>query len=178
MVAIRRGEVADAPVLAAFASRCFVDTYAADNRPEDIRAHVAASFGPERQARELGDAGVDYLLALRDATLLGFAQLRRHPPPPCVTQPGPRELHRFYVDRSVQGSGLAQRLMAAVFETARSRHAGHLWLSVWERNPRAIAFYKRCGFVDVGEKDFYVGPDRQRDRVLLASVEAAGPPSA
>jgi hypothetical protein len=41
---------------------------------------------------------------------------------------------------------------------------------VWERNPRAIAFYVKCGFVDVGSKAFYVGSDCQTDRVLVAST--------
>ena len=53
---------------------------------------------------------------------------------------------------------------------ARGFGAQHLWLAVWERNPRAIAFYGKCGFADVGDTEFYVGPDRQIDRVLVARV--------
>jgi diamine N-acetyltransferase len=45
-----------------------------------------------------------------------------------------------------------------------------LWLGVWERNPRAIAFYAKSGFSEVGIHDFLVGTDRQTDRVLVAPV--------
>ena len=45
-----------------------------------------------------------------------------------------------------------------------------LWLGVWERNPRAIAFYTKCGFVDVGEHAFVFGTDEQTDRVMARSV--------
>ena len=41
-----------------------------------------------------------------------------------------------------------------------------LWLSVWELNPRAQAFYRKMGFADVGSTVFFVGPDRQTDRVM------------
>ena len=46
---------------------------------------------------------------------------------------------------------------------------------VWERNARALAFYAKSGFVDVGTADFYVGTDRQTDRVLAMSL--AEPPA-
>jgi diamine N-acetyltransferase len=45
-----------------------------------------------------------------------------------------------------------------------------MWLSVWERNPRAIAFYGKCGFRMVGSKDFWVGSDRQTDHVMVLEL--------
>jgi len=41
-----------------------------------------------------------------------------------------------------------------------------LWLGVWERNARAIAFYRKQGFEVVGEQEFMLGADRQRDLVM------------
>jgi len=172
-VCIRRGVAADAGALAAFAARTFAETFAADNRPEDIAAHLAASYGLAQQTRELVDPHVVTLLAHRGEVLVAYAQIRQKPPPPCVTHARPLELQRFYVDRPAHGDGIAQLLMATVRATVRSLGAQHLWLSVWERNPRAIAFYRKAGFVGVGSADFYVGPDRQTDRVLVAPVDAA-----
>jgi MOSC domain-containing protein YiiM len=60
--------------------------------------------------------------------------------------------------------------MAATVSAARARGAETLWLGVWERNPRAIRFYARCGFVDAGEKSFIVGTDVQRDRVMVRAL--------
>jgi len=172
-VSIRRGVPADAGALAAFAARTFAETFAADNRPEDMAAHLAASYGLPQQTRELGDPRTVTLLGHRGETLVAYAQLRQKAPPPCVEAARPLELQRFYVDRPEHGRGIAQQLMAAVRATARSLGAQRLWLSVWERNPRALAFYGKAGFRDVGSTDFYVGPDRQTDRVLVAPVAAA-----
>jgi len=50
--------------------------------------------------------------------------------------------------------------------TAASPRSRSMWMGVWERNTRAIAFYTKWGFVDVGEHVFPLGSDRQTDRVM------------
>jgi ribosomal protein S18 acetylase RimI-like enzyme len=60
--------------------------------------------------------------------------------------------------------------MTATIEHARFSGASVLWLGVWERNPRAIRFYEKCGFRDVGSQIFVLGADRQRDRVMVLSL--------
>ena len=167
---IRRGAVTDAAALAALASRTFVETFAAGNRPEDMQAHLARSYGVAQQTAELTDPSVVTLLVEEDGQLVGYAQLRRGAPPECIRPPNTMELHRFYVASAAHGTGVAQRLMAAVQDAAGSAGAGHLWLGVWEHNPRAIRFYAKCGFVDVGSQAFELGADRQTDRVMLAPV--------
>ena len=168
---IRRGVPDDAPALAAFAERTFVETFGPDNDPRDMEAFVERTYGVAQQTAELTDPGVVTLLAHRDARLVAFAQVRRHVPPPCVSDGASLELRRFYVDRPAQGTGIAQLLMAAVFDAARDAGARHVWLGVWERNLRAIAFYRKCGFTDVGSQPFVLGSDHQNDRVMVARVQ-------
>ncbi len=102
--------------------------------------------------------------------MLAFAQLQRRPPPEAVTLPDALSLDRFYVDARWHGHGLAARLLAGVIDAARAQGAPGLWLTVWERNPRAIAFYLKNGFVDVGQAVFVVGDDRQTDRLMQRRV--------
>jgi len=170
---IRRGTLSDAPVLSAFAARTFTETFGAENQPEDLRAHLEASYGVVQQSRELGDPDVATLMAYANGAFVAYAQVRRKAAPACVTQESPIELHRFYVDRPAHGSGVAQRLMAAVFDQARAFGGRHVWLGVWERNPRAMTFYRKFGFVDIGSADFFVGSDRQTDRILVTALPAS-----
>jgi ribosomal protein S18 acetylase RimI-like enzyme len=60
--------------------------------------------------------------------------------------------------------------MDAVLSEAQARQARTLWLGVWERNPRAIAFYRKRGFQDVGSHEFLLGQDRQTDRVMVLAI--------
>ncbi len=129
-------------------------------------AYLAETYGHDLQRAELADQSIATLLAEGGEGLAGFAQVRDHDVPPCVTGPDPVELWRFYVDQRWHGRGLAQQLMRAVDDEARARGARTLWLGVWERNFRAQAFYSKCGFIDVGSHAFMLGTDRQTDRVM------------
>jgi GNAT superfamily N-acetyltransferase len=172
---ISRGKVDDASELAEFAARTFEETFAAENNPDDLQTHLSTNYGLEQQASELADPNVETILARENGALIAFAQVRQSPPPPCVSQASPIELHRFYVDRQAHGTGLASLLMQEVHRAAHEFGASHIWLGVWERNARAIAFYNKVKFVDIGSQFYMVGPDRQVDRVLLARVNADSP---
>ncbi len=165
-VTVRSGTPADAATLAELAAATFRDAFGADNRPEDLALHLARSYGISQQTAELSDPAITTLLAFADGALAGYAQIRPGRTPACVRSTHPIELWRFYVARDWHGRGVAQTLMAAVVAAARGRKAATLWLGVWERNPRAQAFYKKSGFVAVGSQTFLVGSDEQTDRVM------------
>jgi diamine N-acetyltransferase len=172
LTAIRRAEPRDATALAAFAARTFRETFEADNSADDMALYLAANYGPERQASELRDPGVVTLLAEDGRRLAGYSQLREGKAPDCVPGEAPVEIRRFYVDRAWQGRGVAQALMVATLEEALARGARTVWLAVWERNLRAQAFYRKCGFEERGVQDFMLGRDRQVDRVMVRSLQS------
>ena len=167
-VTISRGNADDAAELARFAARTFEETFSADNDAENLRMHLSTNYGYEQQLAELVDPDVKTILARLQGSLIAYAQVRRSPPPTCVAHSSPIELHRFYVDREAHGTGLAQLLMQEVHRAVHEFGGEHVWLGVWERNRRAIAFYKKAGFLDVGSQFYMVGQDKQVDRVLVA----------
>lgn len=176
---IRRATVEDAAPLAALAARIFYDTFASSTSAEDMEAFLASAYSEERKRREIEDPSIVTLVA--DAgELVAYAQVQAGEPPACVTGPAPVELMRFYVEKSYHGRGVAQRLMSAVESVARELRAETLWLGVWERNDRALAFYRKCGFREVGSKPFAVGSDMQTDLVLTRPFSSAesSPPEA
>jgi ribosomal protein S18 acetylase RimI-like enzyme len=167
---IRSATPADAEALAEFGARTFYESFAADNTPEDMSKHLAAAWRPELQRAEILDPALDTLLAVSNGKLAGFAMVRERLAPPGVETLKPVELWRFYVDKAWQGRGLARVLMHAVEDKARARGGRELWLGVWERNVRAQAFYRKCGFEKVGTQIFVVGSDPQTDHVMLRTL--------
>ena len=164
---IRRATVDDAARLAEVGARIFVDTFAAQNTAEDMNAFLARTYGEAHQRRELEDPALVTLLVESDSALVAFAQLRRGEAPECVDAESHIEIQRFYVDRSLQGRGVAQTLMRECERVANEIGVRAIWLGVWERNARAIAFYEKCGFRDVGSHPFLLGNDLQTDRVMV-----------
>lgn len=169
-ISVREATVADAPALAIFGERTFRETFAAQNCREDIDAYAAATYSVGLQSTELADPTRLTLVAERGETLAAYAQLRAGHAPACVSDPTPIELLRFYVDHRWHGRGIAQQLMAAVIAAAESQRARTLWLGVWEHNPRAIAFYTKSGFRDVGSQGFVLGTDQQTDRIMVRAL--------
>jgi ribosomal protein S18 acetylase RimI-like enzyme len=171
---IRPATISDAIRLSRFAAAAFRDAFAHDNTPEDMARYVAESFTPERQAGEIADPEGVVLLAESEEVsgsaeapeLLGYAHLVSAQAPESVIGQSPIELSRFYVSRALHGKGVAQTLMDATLDAARGRGADVVWLGVWERNSRAVAFYRKYGFERVGEQVFMLGADRQTDWVL------------
>lgn len=170
LASIRLAQPRDASALASFAARTFRETFEADNAAEDMALYLAANYGPERQTAEIDDPGIVTLLAEDGRRLAGYCQLHEGPAPDCVAGAAPIEIRRFYVDRNWQGRGVAQALMMASLESALERGARTVWLAVWERNLRAQAFYRKCGFEDCGAKEFLLGRDRQTDRVMVRAL--------
>jgi diamine N-acetyltransferase len=169
---IRRASAADAAAVAAFAARTFHDTFGQDNSVEDMALYLQSAFSHDMQAAELASPDIVTFLAEQDGATIAFAMVRRNGPmPDCVTVPDPIELWRFYVDRTWHGRGVASALMDAALDAVRVLGGRSVWLGVWEQNARAIAFYTKHGFVDIGSHDFMVGNDRQTDRVLVRRLD-------
>lgn len=164
--AIRAAGVDEAERLSELAIRTFRDTYAAETRSEDMGAYLADAYRPEDLAAELADPRHRWLVAEVGGELAGFSHLRDDERHDAVEAQRPVLLAHLYLDRRYQGIGLGSTLMRR--SMAEARAAGHdvLWLGVWERNPKAIEFYRRWGFEPVGETPFTFGMEQHRDIVM------------
>ena len=170
VVTIRRATEADAAVLAAFGAKTFADTFGAFHSASDLALHLAEAFGVPQQTAELTDPATVTLFVEMDGALAGFTQVYAGAVPECVTGPVPIEIKRLYIDTPFHGQGVAQRLIDAAYEVARERGAATIWLGVWEHNPRAIAFYRRQGFTQVGAHTFMVGTDATTDLLFARAL--------
>jgi ribosomal protein S18 acetylase RimI-like enzyme len=173
---LRRACPHDAPALASFAERIFRDTFTAGNDPADMELHCSKNFGSEIQLREIENPNLVTILAETGGELMAFAQVRLHSAVECVSAKRPSELYRLYVSNRWHGRGIAHEVMKEVLTTVRRAASDRIWLGVWERNERALAFYRKFGFEVVGDHTFQFGSDPQRDLVMALKVGV--PPAA
>ncbi|TAY76090.1 GNAT family N-acetyltransferase [Rhizobium ruizarguesonis] len=164
---IRRACQSDAVGLSNFAARLFRATYSSNTAAADLDAYIYKNFNRERQEAEIADLSAAVFLATVDDLIIGFAQV-------VVGSTDSRSalLNRIYIDAEWRGSGLANDLLDTVVSESAQRGVRRLELTVFERNARAIAFYKRAGFAATGSTTFAVGDDLQTDVVMEMDLEA------
>jgi diamine N-acetyltransferase len=167
---VRMATIEDAESVAELAIKSFVRTYGSYNTAENMRSYLEEHFGKEIQAREIKDPIFWTLLVHAGDTLAGYAQLFHGPVDPAVRGSRPVQIPHLHVDSSWHGKGVAHVLMQSCLDTARHLKFETIWLGVWEKNPRAIAFYRKWDFQEVGSQIIAVGDDRQRDVVMQRAV--------
>jgi ribosomal protein S18 acetylase RimI-like enzyme len=167
---IRDANDDDAAPLSELAERTFRDTFAAMNTAKDMDLFCQRTWSPERQLKEIRSADRKCFVIESEGRLVAYSQIAHGRTP---SGRGPAvEIGRFYVDRPFHGQGMAQALMDRVVRYSIESGAKVLWLGVWEKNPRALAFYRKAGFTQTGSQKFVLGMDIQRDLVFERPLDA------
>ena len=167
---IRRALIEDANLLAELGAQTFAETFTEDNTPEDMAAYLAASFSLEKLTAELTDPLSIFFIAKVDGHAAGYAKLHSGEALDGVEGQKPIELVRLYVFRKWLGRGVGQALMQRCITEARGKGFQTIWLGVWKRNSRALAFYRKWHFREVGEHIFQLGSDPQRDILMQRAI--------
>lgn len=167
---IRRATHDDLPSLVRVARQSFFDAYSVIDDPEDVRVYAERHFTVDAFAAAVDD-GSSLVALLFDAEgLAGYALLVRSRPPVCVPGASAVELSRLYLlaDRIHRGHGAA--LMKHALKWAADEGFATMWLGVYDRNERAMAFYRRFGFEVVGTRPFDWHGATYHDPVMARAV--------
>jgi ribosomal protein S18 acetylase RimI-like enzyme len=163
---LRYATLDDADMLSQLGAKTFFDTFAEDNTPENMEAYLKASFSPEIQRAELSAPENVFLIVESENDPIGFAQLILGSREESIKGSQTLELRRIYAAQEYLGKGVGKELMSASIREAQQRGCDSIWLGVWERNSRAIHFYRKWGFQEVGTHIFNVGDDPQKDFIM------------
>lgn len=143
----------------------FEQAYAEER--ENYEAYIAETYTLDkvRDVLEAPQENVYWLLAGDEtAGLIRFGPtplLDCLPPKPLI------EIKRFYLYPAYHGQGGAAWLLAQVKKWAQDQGYEGIWLIVAEASQRAITFYHKWGFRQVGSTPFRMGDMVEKDRVLL-----------
>lgn len=171
---IRRGATGDNVLLAELGAETFRDAFGPQNTAQDMAIYLAKSFSPEIQANELADPGTVFLIAEVGGEPVGYVRLREGAPATEVDSSRPVEIVRFYARNDWIGKGVGSALMQASLLEARTLGHDLVWLDVWEENERAIGFYRKWGFEEIGSQPFLLGNDLQKDLLMARAVADPG----
>ena len=162
---IREAGAGDAARLSLVANATFLETFAGMIDGDALVAHCEIRHAPDYIAGLL-DGGVRGWLAELDGAPVGYALLTE--PELDAAAPGDIELKKIYVLSRFYGSGLARRLFDAAL--AASEGCKRMLLGVKVDNLRAVAFYHKQGFKQIGTRQFEVGGKYYDDIVFARAI--------
>ena len=112
------------------------------------------------------EGSMPYIIAEIGSNPVGYVYSHPAAAPECVKNEAAVKLERLYLRKQYYGCGVADTLMQTTLDESRFSGYQAIWLSSWELNDRANAFYKKWKFKVVGRQKFTVGSDIQNDYIF------------
>jgi diamine N-acetyltransferase len=164
-IVIKEATVADAALIADLSRQTFYDSFAAENTKADMDKFLNETFTREKLMEEVGAPGNTFLLAYNGDEPVGYVRLRESTKV-MLQEEKALEIARIYAMQASIGKGVGSALMQKCIDIARQKNVKVLWLGVWEKNFKAISFYRKWGFEQFGEHVFMLGNDPQTDMLM------------
>lgn len=141
----RQCTIDDLPILTSFSRELYFDTFKGLCSPEDMDTYLNEAFTTEKIRLELENSHSAFYFLFGDKQLVGYIKLNEAEAQSDLSDPDSLELERIYVSKVVQETGLGSFLMNQAVGIAKQKRKKYLWLGVWEKNIKAIAFYRKHG---------------------------------
>lgn len=165
-VSLRDADAADALCIGVLATQVFLDTYATGGIRPNIAREVLEQLSTPAVEAMIRASGARFILAERARHLIGFVQLQLGATHPALDAPHAVEIVRLYAQQRFAGQGVGTRLLEHAEALAAAAHATHAWLTAWSGNHRALAFYARRGYADVGATMYAFQGEEFENRVF------------
>lgn len=148
----------------------FYETFSAVNTEENMNKYLEESFSSDQLIAELSNRSSQFYFALLDTEVVGYLKLNLGQAQTEIKDDKTLEIERIYVLQRYHGKKVGQLLYDKAIQIAGGIGANYVWLGVWEKNERAISFYKKNGFVDFDKHTFWLGNDEQTDLMMKKNL--------
>ena len=149
----------------------FYETFSEGNTEENMKNYLREGFSVEKLTTELDDKNSEFYFSILNNKAIGYLKINFGKSQTELQDQNAVEIERIYVLKEFYGKGVGQILYDKAIQIAKQKMADYVWLGVWEKNPRAISFYKKNGFVEFDKHIFVLGNDEQTDIMMKLKLE-------
>ncbi len=149
-------------LLQSISKETFLETFSAQNSAEDMRLYLENDLSIDKLESELNDVDSEFYFAILNDRITAYLKIKFG----TNQEKSSLEIERIYVLKSFQVLKIGQALLDKAIQIAGQRPVDFIWLGVWEKNLKAINFYKKNGFTHYSEHIFMLGNDAQTDILM------------
>lgn len=169
-IIVRNAELGDVENLTVLKQQVWISTYAVDGIRTEFSSYVLSAFTPDNIKRILLSNDYLTLVAEQDNHIVGCVEMNLHPENSIAEVKGMPEITVLYVLERFCGMGVGQKLLNTAFDLLKDKGYASAWLSVLYSNERALKFYNKNGFKDVGEIFFEMDGNKYENRVMMRNL--------
>ena len=169
-IQIKRISVIDVEDLQIISKQTFFETFANENSESDMRNYLDENLSLDTLKKELFNTKSEFYVLSFNEKIIGYLKLNFGEAQTELKNNTSLEIERIYVLKEFHGQNMGQLLYNNVLEIATKHSIKEIWLGVWEKNKRAISFYKKNGFIEFDTHIFKLGNDEQIDIMMKLTL--------
>lgn len=154
MTAITRLTTDDAQMLSKLGSVTLLQSHGHSAPAEVVQAYVDKAFSLQNCLKELADMTNIFHALFLNGQPVGYTKIIYGTAHPAIAFQNVTMMERLYLLDGVFQKGLGQELLEHAVHLSQAAGDQGMWLTVWQKNERAIRFYKKHGFDAVAEGRF------------------------
>ncbi len=169
-ITLKRVLPADVLDLQHIGKATFTETFAWCNTSENMLFYLESGFNTDKLLSQINHPDSEFYFAISDTEIVGYLKVNLAGAQTELQDATSLEIERIYVLNAFQGKKVGQILFDKALQIAQSYSKTYLWLGVWEENTKAIAFYKKNGFVVFDTHIFRLGKEVQTDYLMKKQI--------
>lgn len=171
MITIKIANDADTDVLALLGRITYVESHGCfiENR-NDLTTYVNKAFSVAKTKEELNNTKNLFFIIYSDDFPIGYAKLILNAVHKNVTSQHACRLERIYILNEFIPLKVGQQFLDFIEQKAKKSRMNTMWLTVYIKNYRAIKFYQRNQFKNVGAFNFLVNGTKYENNVFSKKI--------
>ena len=165
-IEIKKVTLNDIDQLQKISKQTFQETFSESNSEENMKNYLEEELSIKKLTAELNNTNSLFYFATLNNEVIGYLKLNFGESQTELKDDKALEIERIYVSKDFYGKSVGQLLYNKAIQIAKQKKADYVWLGVWEKNLRAIAFYKKNDFVTFDKHIFKLGNDEQTDLMM------------
>lgn len=169
-IVIKKVSLSDIDDLQSISKQTFLETFADLNTESDMKKYIDENLSIDKLTSELIIPDSEFYFSSIYSNVIGYLKINFGQAQTELKDQKTLEIERIYILKGFHGKNVGQILFDKALQIAARKKADYIWLGVWEKNARAISFYKKNGFVEFDRHIFILGDDAQTDIMMKRNL--------
>lgn len=171
MLEIKKASILDAEIIGQLGRTTFTQAFGHLFRDQnDLLEYLDRTFSVPKLKSSLNKAVNIFWIAYWNNLPVGYAKLKLFSPSEVIGLKNICQLQKIYVLRDFLSKKIGLELQNVLLTEANQKGFELIWLSVWEGNSRAIKFYEKTNYRNVGEHNFAIGKEQFKFQVMALDL--------